>query len=716
MFQRRLRIFAIVMGLGLGMLACRLIWLQVLEGEKYQLLSKAALELPGRQIETVRGTIYDSKGRVLALDRASFDVCLTYKLTRLYDERFWQYQELFWQKNPDKQQEQREKLLKQRSEADDLLEDLSELCSVSCEQLLESINEINDSIHVLQTARARRRHYENEKLQWRTMAGAAEILRDYAERVPDEDKRLWQLYQAENAVREMYEPQVILANISRDEALTIEERMVGGWFGSEGSNRLISIRLGKRRVFPYGRAGCHLIGQVRAVQAEETIKDDIQAEVAGLAEGAGEAERDKPDLQELLRYRLGERRGEWGVEYLFEQQLRGRRGWVKLDRHGQIVSEIERVIGSNVRLTIDIELQRRIARFFEGDNAQGKIYRGAAVVIDVVTGKVLAMVSVPTFDLSRYYLAEEFKRINFPGAGDVEKVKLNRALSEVYEPGSTIKPTLLFGLLEDGVVSFEWKYLCVPGNFNMLPRSVCYLYGHGEVDGRDALKRSCDFYFIELVSKMGYERFLNWLRQAGFGRRELAWPSGLSDSRIHIAFREAVGHMGPWDGSEPSVRDLQSMSVGLGTLDDSLLQIANSFCTIARDGVLMRPRLIDDFSIADQRQKLSVNAENIRWVREGMQAVVYERGGSGYKAFNPAPWPKETVQLYGKTGSTTHCSLFGGYGHVADGVTIALAVVVEDDGGGGTVAAPIARRIFEACGDEGYLPPVETRASFAEQE
>jgi len=387
-----------------------------------------------------------------------------------------------------------------------------------------------------------------------------------------------------------------------------------------------------------------------------------------------------------------------------------------LDRHGQIVSEIERVIGSDMQLTIDIELQRRIERFFEGDNAQGKIYRGAAVVIEVATGKILAMVSVPTFDLNRYYLAEEFKRINFPGPGDVEKVKLNRALSEVYEPGSTIKPTLLLGALECGAVSFEEEYRCAPGNFNILPRSVCYRYGHGEVDGRDALKRSCNFYFIELASRMGGERLVDWLRQAGFGSRLLAWPSGFSDSRIHRAFLETAGHTRPWDGSEPSARDLQYMSVGLGNLDGSILQIVNSFCNIARDGVLVRPRLIDDFSIADRKQKLSVNAENIRRVREGMQAVIYERGGSGYKAFNPLSWPKETVQLYGKTGSTTHCSLFGGYGRAADGATLALAVVVEDDGGGGTVAAPIGRRIFEACGDQGYLPPVETRAGAAEQE
>ena len=120
------------------------------------------------------------------------------------------------------------------------------------------------------------------------MAGAVEILKDYAERVPDEDNRLWQLYQAENAVREMYEPQVILGNISRDEALTIEERMVGGWFGSEGANRLISIRLGKKRVFPYGQAGCHLIGQVRAVRVEETISDNAQVEGAGAIGQAGD--------------------------------------------------------------------------------------------------------------------------------------------------------------------------------------------------------------------------------------------------------------------------------------------------------------------------------------------------------------------------------------------------------------------------------------------
>ncbi|MBN1845653.1 MAG: hypothetical protein JW810_08225 [Sedimentisphaerales bacterium] len=690
MFQRRLLWITALVLLGIGVLVGRLVWLQILQGRRYLEISQTELILPGRLTDTVRGEILDCRGRLLAVDRATFDVCLHYKLTRLYDQRY-----LDWcrrQAGDDAEQiRQRQRQLDtQRARADELLRELADLCAVPVRQIQERIEQINQDIFVLRTMRARRRWYQSQNRPYVPLPGAEAILADFARLVPGETDRLERVFQPECDVREMLQPQRVLAQVSQDVALTVEERMVGSWLSLGPSQRLISIETGKQRVYPYGQAACHLIGQVRPVAADQVSTDPPDQD---------------PDDEALSQYRLGDRQGEWGVEYLFETRLAGRRGWIRLDRDHQTLCQIPARMGREVRLTIDIELEQRIRAVFESENPHRQSYSGAAVLVDIPTGQIRALVSVPGFDLNSYYQPENFFLINeINGRADPAHRKRNRALSVNYMPGSTIKPTMLWGALEQGIIDASSQYECLPGKVVIMPSSVCYLYGHGWTGPRDAIKKSCNHFFIELASKWGPAAVQDWLEQTGFGRRCLAWPQDITDGSAWRALRETAGHIAPIGRQTPTARQFEYMSVGLGALDGSVLQIANSMATIARDGVAIAPSLIAEPETPTAGRPVVPLSSHLRLVQAGMQAVIYEYGGTAHGAFHPPSWPQDQVLLHGKTG-TTEFSVFAGYAlDIQRAGGLALAVLVEDPGGGSSVAAPLARQIWLACGLLGYLP------------
>jgi penicillin-binding protein 2 len=697
MFQRRLKFFIIFLSGLVGILIFRLGWLQIVEGQRYQELTQEALELPGQGIDTVRGTIRDCRGRILAIDLPSYELYLHYKLTRLYDDRFSQYLQLQWEgqaprteKEAKKLKETQQELKEQLEQADAWLVELADICGVGLSELGEAIRRINDNIYILRSDRARRRYYEQKGLGRAEAVNAEAIERDLQEKIPDGAERLEWIFDRQSDVWEMTVAQRAVS-VSEDAALMIEERIVGSSLRSGREQRLISIRTGKRRQYPFGDAGCHIIGQLQPVSALASRLNGTKT----------------PTLEDLEAPQLGDRTGEWGVERLFESRLRGRRGWVRYDREKELIDRIEPVQGSDVRLTIDIELHRLIQGIFEGDNEENKFYQGAAVVIDVPTAQIRALVSAPTFDLNSYYQRENFNLINEIGDyRDPTKRKRNRALSENYMPGSTIKPTLLLEGLENDYLRAIEDYQCQAGAMPEMPASWwCWQHGHGPTDAHKAILKSCDYYFVDLGEKMGPDEVLDWLGQAGFGRRILAWPEGVSSQQSYRAFFETAGNVKPIGSSKPSVAQLRFMSVGLGALDGSIVQIANSMATLGREGVFSSVSLVAEPETVVEPVRISKAPEHIRTVREGMKAVVYDLGGTGYEGFNPAPWPQEQVCIYGKTGSTEF-SLFAGYARAKDGRCVAFAVVVEDPGGGGKVAAPIARRVLEACGQTGYLPRV----------
>ena len=724
-FHRRLKILIGFFGLAVAVLIFRLVWLQIWNGADYAEQARTALDRPGRMLDTVRGTIYDCRGRVLALDRPTFDLRLHYRFTRLYDDRFWQIERAvrfpgdpprgmplsdahgylrrqfsiesraLRQASPDElvgPERIREIVM---AKADTLLNELAATCDVSNKQLRDAMADINDRIYFMRTDRARRVHCLEQQLPIDPEVNrASEIKADFERLVPEPHRQL-KLIGADNTrIAEMNESHIALPDITEDVALAVQETFVGSLLPSGRRRRPVSIEIGKTREYPYRDVACHLIGQLCRADPEP---------VPQLAES------ESPSQKHLSAYRLDDRTGAWGTEYTFESLLRGRsRGWVRHDIDGNEIERIEPANGRDVTLTLDIELQAAIQRLFEtGGHIGGAVQRGyigGAVVIDVPTAQLLAAVSVPTFDLNSYYHTDQYRLVvlELP-----EFYSTNRALSMPYQPGSTIKPTTLLGTLQRALIHTDTLINCHPDNvwWSGPPTAIHSL---GPIAAREAIKRSSNFYFIELAEKrLGPAAFQQCLKDAGFGCRILAWPPDPYAEKAVRGFRETAGHtmpVGRGPSGSVSNAELRFMGIGRGALDGSLLQIANSVATIARGGLMVPPTLVRSpvSEPLSQATRLAT-PETAEVVRAAMASVLAEPGGTAYNTIPVLEhWPDVTV--FGKTGSTEY-SIFACFARAADGRCLALAVLIEEELFGSELAAPLAGEILKSCADFGYLPP-----------
>ncbi len=742
MITRRLIVCILFYLLALTVVSVRLGWLQWVQGPKYVDQTRIQQTLPPQWLETVRGTIYDRNGRELAIDRPHYELCLHYKLTRLFDPRFWQYlkasyiaavrmqpgnnpdpsietnyrlarleisqladlcqmsvkrfkEEIQYQTDQAFTDDQIEAYVRQKlARADTLLVDLAQTTQIPLDQLKTHIQEMNDRIYRWQLGRARslfyRRHPELGPKA--SLKGEEALRQDLSAAVQSvqgktEDYDLdWLIGQVR--LVEMEEPQPI-AFISENAALAVEERFVGLFPASSLQNRPVQVRVGKQRIYPYGSSACHIIGQMGPVDTESRSASS------------------PPTLDELEQYYNDDRKGAWGCERMFETLLRGRRGWAIQNRSREFVERIEPVHGTNIRLTLDIDLQNAVQQVLEGQNSLERSFTGAAVVLDVPTGEILAMVSVPAFDLNTYWDRYRDIMIDQP-----EIYWHNRAISKArdYQPGSTIKPILLLGALEQGILTPTMTMDCSQANksWEGLPSDI---HNHGPADARRAIKVSCNFYFVKLGEAMGYEKMVAWLNQAGLGKPVLAWPDDLFARNAKLCFNEIEGDLAPRESRSVLAVEKRLFSIGRGFMDATPLQMANTAATIARNGVFLAPTLIADPKVERPEIRLA-GPKNAAIVQEGMEQVIYRDDGyldtgTAYEAFSPPPWPQETVRLYGKTGSA-QCSWFICFAQANDNRCLALCVVAEVKEDGGKTAAPLARDILTQCAQYHYLPPTHS--------
>ena len=308
------------------------------------------------------------------------------------------------------------------------------------------------------------------------------------------------------------------------------------------------------------------------------------------------------------------------------------------------------------------------------------------------------MVSVPTFDLNTIWQEAQYRRIVL----DQDKLFWpDRALGRNYQAGSTIKPSILIGAIQEGIVNPAIKYTCdlEHKTWSGPPSDI---HHHGPTDASEAIVKSCNLYFIKLGQLYGPERMTQWLTRLGWSRRILAWPGAHYDELAVSAFRETRGNISPIGRVQPGLFDLRFISIGRGALDGSVLQIANSVATIARDGVFLQPSLV--LSPDVNPTPVSIASDRvIKIVQDAMRDVIYDSSGTAYHAGLRNLWPQDQVTLYGKTGSTDY-SLFACYAKGADGSSLAIAVLAEVESMGGQVAAPLTGEILLACARHGYLP------------
>jgi penicillin-binding protein 2 len=386
-------------------------------------------------------------------------------------------------------------------------------------------------------------------------------------------------------------------------------------------------------------------------------------------------------------------------------------------------------MGQDVRLTIDIALQQKIERHL-GDciaNPKCKSATGA-VVLDAKTGDILALVSMPNYDLNLI-------RQNYGGlAGDPCEPLRNRALNMYYPPGSVIKPLILVAGMESGKITAGEAISCpahrAPQGW---PNCLIYLRNNWACHdslwsntARNAIKGSCNIYFSHLADRIDPVVLQSWLFRFGYGHKSslVARDSSLDNNEQQDPcyesrdFRQLQGQIAntPVNDTITSFEQLPPLEpgerrwfgIGQGNLRVTPLQVANAMASLARGGIYLPPRLIDDpCSPKPEPVNLNISSATLATVYEGMHAVVEESGGTANREFASELgfFSSRGIRLYGKTGSTTQPehAWFGGFAKDGKGRTIAVAVLVEGGQAGSTDAAPLGRDILLFCAEAGYI-------------
>ena len=405
--------------------------------------------------------------------------------------------------------------------------------------------------------------------------------------------------------------------------------------------------------------------------------------------------------------------GKTGLEQSYETLLHGRTGFDQMEtdasgRAVRMLSRIPPVPGKDLRLYLDAELQA-VAEHAFGD------YLGGLVALDPNTGGVLALVSKPGFDPNLFVDGidpETWKSLN----ESPERPMVNRVLRGIYPPGSTIKPLMALAGLELGLRK-PADSIVDPGYFT-LPNSSHQFRdwkrgGHGSVDLRRSIAQSCDIYYYKLAVDMGVDRMHDYLAQFGLGEKSgidlEGESSGLLPSRDwkQRRFKQA------WYPGETVIA-----GIGQGYHLTTPLQLATATAMLANGGKRIEPRLVqavrDPLSHVWQPQpavvhrQVAIDPANLGAVRAGMMDVM-RPGGTAAVAAAGAPYTiagkTGTAQVVGiKQGARYDESrlarqhrdhaLFIAYAP-AENPAIAIAVMVENGGHGSSVAAPVARAVFD---------------------
>ncbi len=433
--------------------------------------------------------------------------------------------------------------------------------------------------------------------------------------------------------------------------------------------------------------------QVRETARRSYVHGDLFSHVIGYV---GEVARGELKLHSELR--PGDVVGKTGLERVYDEWLRGTRGWNLVTvnnlgrRQGSAWVGREPEHGKGLVLTIDLRLQR-VLREALGDET------GAGVFMNPQSGEVLALVSTPAFDPNSF--ADGMTREAWESiSGDPRRPLLDRAIASYYAPGSVFKVVMAVAGLETGTVSPKDVVHCDGSTTIYRRRRLCWKRGgHGTVDMHRALAYSCNVYFYLLGKQLGIDAIEQYAARFHLGRLTgIDLPgevSGILPSRAwKLKNRGERWYPG----------DTISVAIGQGLLAVTPVQMATMISAVATAGRLPTPHLIgrDDSSAAG---RLEISESTFEIIRSALrEAVVSGTGRSVDLAMAQVSGKTGTAQVYRHSAGVDANDLpkherdhgwFVGYAP-ADDPQIAFAVVVEHGGHGGSSAAPVARKVLEA--------------------
>jgi penicillin-binding protein 2 len=488
--------------------------------------------------------------------------------------------------------------------------------------------------------------------------------------------------------RRVKEPILLLEDIARDRAAKIDQERF----------RLpaIEVRNEPYRHYPQGDLAAHLVGYMTQMTADEAAQLGSQG------------------------YSADELIGRYGLETMWENYLRGKKGKERfaVDARGRRLDEAtaaglihgdrvtEPVAGYSLVLTLDAELQRIAER------AVAPFPAAAVAVVEVGTGKILALVSKPSFDpnvMTGHLTRAEAKFLE----DDPRKPFIDKALRVPYPPGSTFKFVTTIAALEDGQGHEEEPIVC-KGSYQVVgdPKPFHCTASHGHLDLVGAIQHSCNIYFWTLAERVGLDRIAEVANQYGFGTRTGFGLNGDAPGRVPTrAWYEQHGRF--------MIGYTINGATGQGDVEVTVMQMAMAYAALSNGGTLFVPQVVDRVVRADGvtvlqyqpqvKNHVRTPPEILDLWRRGTWKVVNEVGGT---AFGTAT--SDVVSISGKTGTaqvqarrpkkdqreirgwspTANHAWFAGVAP-SDTPEVAIVVLIEHGGAGGKVAGPVAKQILE---------------------
>lgn len=428
---------------------------------------------------------------------------------------------------------------------------------------------------------------------------------------------------------------------------------------------------GFSRYYPTGPAIGHLIGYVGAASREEYDKEPVP-----------------------LLLTPGFKLGKDGLEKQFEQTLRGEPGArrVEVTAGGRIVRDLETredVQGQPIQLTIDGPLQDYAARRLGLES-------GSVVVIDCLTGDLMCMASMPSFDPNSF--SDGIGRVEYQMLSQNERVPLrNKVLKGLYPPGSTVKPMVAMAFLEAGLDPEE-SVNCAGGlrvgnrTFHCWQRR-----GHGSVNMAKGIYQSCDVYFYHFAQRLGMDAIAPMAKRCGMGQ-EFPLPVA---SQFYGTVPDPAWKLKKY-GQEWQPYDTVNATIGQGYMLANPLQLAVMAARLATGNKVMPRMLLGQGQ--PRFDSMNFHGDHVQVMQNAMSDVVNGPGTAGR-----ARLPIDNVLMAGKTGTAQVVSLSVGSGRTGpwkfrdhglfiffapfDNPRYAGAVVIEHGGGSGA-AYPIARDVM----------------------
>ena len=454
----------------------------------------------------------------------------------------------------------------------------------------------------------------------------------------------------------------------------------------------VNFLMTKKRVYPQGAITSHLIGYTGKLTEKDLKKNK--------------------NLVNFSNIRIGK----YGIEKYFDNKLRGEFGRRReeVNARGKIITSnlYEKPNpGKNLNLSIDLNIQSyalsRLQNINLNNSKSKEPETGSVVVMDVKTGELLCCVSSPNFNpniFTRGVKSKEWKSL----INNKKAPLLNRAVSGLYPPGSTIKMAVALAALESGVIGYDNKIFCDGvKEYGNMKFHCWHKYGHGKINLSQAIERSCDVFFYELGLKVGIEKIGLMLKKLGLS------------ANINLELNELQKGLVPskkWKldvkGTRWTPGETINASIGQGYMLSNPVELVTMVARIANSEMLVEPTLLSNK--ISKFEKLGINKNHLNYVKNAMFNVVNNDSGTAYKS----KLKIQDIKMAGKTGTVQVVriseeerekgiiknkdrewkkrdhALFVGYAPYKV-PKYAICVIVEHGGSGSATAAPIAKDVME---------------------